>query len=88
MVINPSGACIENATVQVVSGQRQGESQVQDPACDAWGYGGGFLFKDLTPGVPMTLRASAPGWTTQEQTFMPFAIPGSYVAVFLELSRK
>jgi hypothetical protein len=85
MVIEGSGICIENAMVQVVSGQRQGESQVQETPCDAWAYGGGFLFKNLTPGVPMTLRASAPGWTTQEQTFMPFT--GAYSAVFLTLSR-
>jgi hypothetical protein len=85
MVIEGSGGCIENATVQVVSGQRQGENQVQETPCGAWDYGGGFLFKNLTPGVPMTLRASAPGWTTQEQTFMPFT--GAYSAVFLTLSR-
>lgn len=85
MVLEGSGICIENATVQVVSGERQGESQVQETPCDAWAYGGGFFFKNLTPDVPMTLRASAPGWTTQERTFMPFT--GAYSAVSLTLSR-
>jgi hypothetical protein len=82
-VVNENGVCIENATVHVVSGRRRGESQLQETPCNAWGYGGGFLFKNLIPGVPMTLRASAPGWTTQEETFMPST--GAYVE--LRLSR-
>jgi len=70
MVVEPGGACIDNATVEVVRGQAQGQRMMQDSRCDAWAGGGGFLFKDLTPGVEMTIRASAPGWSTEEKTFV------------------
>ena len=70
-VIDDSGLCIDGATVQVVGGQGIGQSITQETPCSAWDYAGGFVFKNLTPGVAMTLRAAAPGWTTQEQTFVP-----------------
>jgi hypothetical protein len=72
-VVNGSGVCIEGATVRVVRGQREGESVVQSTPCDAWGYGGGFYFDKLTPGVEMTLRASAPGYADAEVTMTPHA---------------
>jgi hypothetical protein len=84
-VVAPSGGCIEGATVQVVGGQGLGQSITQTTPCDAWAYDGGFEFKDLTPGVAMTLRASAPGWSTQENTFVPHL--GGQQAVLLALSR-
>jgi hypothetical protein len=71
MVVDPSGLCIDDATVQVVSGQRVGPSVVQDADCDAWGYGGGVLFEDLTPGIEMTIRATAPSGRFEEKTVMP-----------------
>ena len=85
MVIDQTGLCIEDAMVEVVSGQAQGQRIMQDPACDAWGYSGGFVFKELSPGVEMTLRASAPGWSTEEQTFVPYL--GPQTAVFITLER-
>jgi len=60
-------------------------AQNQTP-CDYWGYYGGLLLKDLTPGVEVTLRGAAPGYTPREMRFLPFPTPGSYQAVFIELS--
>jgi hypothetical protein len=71
LVISSSGNCVEGATVEVVSGQALGQKVSQSTPCDHWDFGGGFLFKDLTPGVAITLRASAPGWGTQEQIVVP-----------------
>jgi hypothetical protein len=43
----------------------------QATPCDYWGYGGGFEFTDLSPGVEMTLRASASGYADQELSVVP-----------------
>ena len=85
MVIDPSGVCIEDAMVEVVCGQAKGQSVMQETPCDAWGYYGGFVFNDLVPGVEMTLRASAPGWSTEEQTVVPHL--GGQTAVLITLER-
>jgi hypothetical protein len=71
MVVDESGACIGGATIQVVGGQSAGVSVPQTTPCDAWAYDGGVVFKDLTPGVAMTLRATAPGWAPLEKTVVP-----------------
>jgi len=55
----------------VVDGQAKGQQRIQETPCDAWSYGGGFEFKNLIPGVALTIRASAPGWQTAEKTFVP-----------------
>ena len=85
MVLDEGGACIDSATIQVVRGQHAGVTVPQTTPCDAWAYDGGVLFKDLTPGVAMTLRATAPGWAPVEKTVVPST--GPYAAVFLEPSR-
>jgi hypothetical protein len=85
MVINETGACIVGATVQVVRGQGLGQSITQTTPCDAWGYDGGVIFKDLTPGVEITIRASASGYAAQERTVFPSA--GPQVAFQIQLSR-
>jgi hypothetical protein len=82
-VVEPGGRCVEGAVVQVVSGQAQGQQVMQETPCDAWAYSGGFSFKGLTPGVEMTLRASAPAWTTEEKTIVPHS--GAQMAVLIEL---
>lgn len=74
-VADPSGVCIEGATVEVVGGQGLGQKVLQDP-CNVWSYGGGFVIRDLIPGVSVTLRASAPGWRPEEETFFPNMGPG------------
>jgi hypothetical protein len=82
-----SAICIEGATIQIVGAQGAGEAIPQETPCDYWGYDGGLLLKDLTPGVEVTLRGAATGYTPREMSFLPFPMPGSYQAVFIELSK-
>lgn len=84
MVVGESGACIEGGKVEVVSGQRVGESIVQKTPCDAWGDDGGFEFTNLTPAVEMVLRASAPGYVTVDASVVPTSgWPQQYFVVTL-----
>jgi hypothetical protein len=85
LIIDETGACIVGASVQVLDGQRAGESMTQETPCDAWGYSGGFEFDSLTPGVPMTLRASAQGYVDRDTTVYPTLGVQQYTE--LELSR-
>jgi hypothetical protein len=84
MVFDDKDGSSVAATVQIISGERQGESQ-QSTLCGYWDYGCGFYFYGLPHLVPVTLRVSAPGYTTKEQTFMP--VMGGYAEVVL-LSRE
>jgi hypothetical protein len=81
-----TGVCIEDATIEVVRGQAQGQRVTQQTPCSVWDDGNGFVFKDLTPGVAMTLRASAPGWKAEEKTFVA-GEQGSSRAVEIELKK-
>ena len=85
MVVDEGGACIDGATIQVVGGQSAGVSVPQTTPCDVWDADGGVYFKDLAPGVAMTLRATAPGWTPLEKVVVPS--PGAQVAVVFTSSR-
>jgi hypothetical protein len=85
MVLEENGLCIVGATVEVVRGQSLGPSITQTTPCDAWGYYGGVVFNDLTPGVEMTIRASAIGYAAQERTVVPSL--GPKMAVPFVLSR-
>jgi hypothetical protein len=85
MVVHDSGSCIVGATVSVVRGQALGRSIVQSTPCDAWAYSGGFEFKNLTPGVEMTLRTSAPGYAPKEVTVVPTS--GAQMALLIEPTR-
>lgn len=79
MVIEQSGACIAGAKVN---------DQAQDTPCDVWGYSGGFLLTGLSSGVPITLRASAPGYVTKDVVVIPSASGPGYNTVFeIVLSR-
>ena len=80
------GLCIAGATVEVTAGQSIGKSMTLTDLCDIWGdaNGGEATFMDLTPDVPMTLRASAMGYLAQEMTVVP---PSGGRVVFL-LSRS
>ena len=71
MVIDSTGACIRGATVQVVAGQAIGDPVAQKP-CSVWDYSGGVELHNLISGVPVTLRATAPGYAAQEKTDIPF----------------
>ena len=75
MIVKESGVCIEGATVRVVRGQRAGEGRTQTTPCATWDIEGGFAFGGLTPGVGMTLRASATGYADEEQTVTPSLTP-------------
>jgi hypothetical protein len=86
-VIDGSGICVPNATIEIVDGQGVGQRIRQETPCGAWDYGGGFTIKELTSGIALTVRASAPGFVTQEETFVPTPGP-MYQAVFLTLSRE
>ena len=68
LIVDPSGVCIAGATIYVVSGPYAGQTFVQDSQCDAWAYSGGVWFGGLAVGTTMTLRASAAGYTSVEQT--------------------
>lgn len=81
LVIKDSGVCIEGATATVLSGQGAGQRVEQITPCDAWGYDGGIVFRDLTPGVAMTLRVSAPGYVTQERIVVPLLGPTTAIAI-------
>jgi hypothetical protein len=85
MVVDETGVCIVGATVQVVRGQGLGQSITQTTPCDAWAYDGGVVFRDLTPGVEMTLRASASGYAAQERNVVPSS--GPQMAVLFATSR-
>ena len=87
MVVTVDGNCIAGATVQVVAGQRLGESLVQDHPCDPWDYGGGAFFNNLEAGVAMTIRAAAPGYTSQERTYIPRAEPHGADGITLSRSQ-
>jgi hypothetical protein len=84
-VVDGGGLCIEGATVEVAAGQSIGQRTTQLTPCDEWAYGNGFEFYNLTPGIAITLRASAPGWSTCEYSVTPHL--GSQSAVVLPLSR-
>lgn len=86
MVISESGICIDGATVQVVQGDRPGEKITQATPCDAWGYDGGFVITGVLSGVPVTLRASAAGYASQDLTVIPAGGLAQRV-VLLTLSR-
>jgi hypothetical protein len=71
MVLDASGACIPGAVALVVAGQGAGQSRTQVTPCAAWDLEGGFVLKDLTAGVELTVQASAPGYATLQKTVVP-----------------
>lgn len=78
-VIDAGGPCLDGGIVEVVRGQKAGESfpnavwnmpDGRTLPCDYWD--GPYIFlKNLTPGEEMTLRGSAPGYEAQEKTIVP-----------------
>ena len=83
MVVDQTGVCLTDATVRIVNGQSVGQILKQSTPCDAWSRGG-VDFKNLTLGVALTLRASAPGYLDQDMTVVPSA--GAQTAVLLSPS--
>ena len=86
VVVDQTGVCIAGATVQIVRGPAVGQIITQTGPCDAWWYDDGIFFKGLTPGLEITLRASAPGYAPQEKTIVPS--PGSQMTVVFAPSRQ
>jgi FG-GAP-like repeat len=84
-VVDPGFVCIPDAMVEVVRGQAQGQRMTQRTPCDLYDVPG-FAFSGLSPGVEMTLRASAPGWSTEEKTFVPHS--GLQPQVFIMLEKR
>ena len=78
-VVDQTGVCIPGATIQVVVGQDIGEPITQETPCDAWAYSGGVEYHNLTAGVPMTLRATAPGYAAEDTTVSPGSGPVSAI---------
>lgn len=71
LVTAESGECIIGALVQVVDGPRAGAEYTQT-RCFSWDYEEvGFSFSHLPSVVPVTLRASAAGFTTAYATLTP-----------------
>jgi hypothetical protein len=87
MVTGEGGACIDGATIEIVGAQGTGEPIPQRTPCGVWDYDGGLLLTHLTPGVELTLRGAAAGYTRGEKSFLPFPTSGSYQAVFITLSK-
>ena len=67
----------------MVAGQGVGQTIQQEMPCDVWSDGG-FWLRNLIPGVPMTIRASAPGYADREETVVPSS--GPQMAVLFVLS--
>jgi hypothetical protein len=75
-VVDPGGACVVGATVEVISGPGLGRRSTQTEPCSAWDWEAGFVLSNLSLGAAVTLRASASGWSSQEKTLVP--APGAY----------
>jgi len=90
LVVGVGGSCIVGATVEVTAGQSVGKSMTLTDMCDVWGdTAGEAQFSNLTPDVPMTLRASATGYLAQEMTVVPpTSVAGLAGRVVFALSRS
>ena len=86
MVVEESGVCIEDATVELANEQGRIQSTQQLTPCDAWAYGSvGAMFVGLPSGAAVTVRGSAPGYETREKTVIPSS--GGQTATILTLPR-
>lgn len=73
--------CPPNAAVEVVDGPRAGFRVVQDyKVCVEEGNGWiSFTIDELPPATAVTLRASAPGYASQERVVVPSGTPQRFV---------
>jgi hypothetical protein len=70
LVRDQGGMCIEDATVTIIGGERNGEVFRQATPC-SWDeelgeLEGGFEIRNLTSGEALTLRAGAPGYVSRD----------------------
>ena len=82
-VIDKSEQCIMGARVQMIDGPRAGEVFVQN-VCGFWDYGEdlGFSFHGLPSGTPVTVRATADGYTPANISATP-SNPFSYTTMIV-----
>ena len=80
------GGCIVGAKVEIVAGQAIGQSGTVPEGCDYWS-GEGVFFRGLIAGIPVTVRASAPGYLPQEITIMPTPVGQGMMATVFTLPR-
>lgn len=84
MIVRDDGMCIDSASVRVVQGQALDRSAAQRTPCDGPAGTGGFVLNDLTPGLPMTIRATAPGYLSLDKTITPAPPPQPLVVFALQ----
>ena len=87
VVATRDGGCVPDATVRVVGGQLVHDSLTQVTPCGPWDGGSEFIFRGLTSGVAVTLRAAAPGYVAKEVTVLP-ARTRDVAALIIELSNE
>lgn len=85
VIVRDDGTCIDSASVRVVQGQGLDRSAAQRTPCDVYAGEGGFVLTDLTPGLSMTIRATAPGYLSLDKTVTP--APGSPLHMVFPLQK-
>jgi hypothetical protein len=68
-VLDESGICLRGAVVEIVEGPGTGRKSGQPDDCEAWAYDG-YEFRDLSLGATLTLRATAPGYQSQDSELL------------------
>jgi hypothetical protein len=86
MVIENSGACVDGAVIEIVSGPGTGFSGKQSSNCSVWEPWGGYFLYGLIVAEPIIIRASASGYGSTESTFYPSDDPNQS-RYFIQLSR-
>jgi hypothetical protein len=70
---------------ELMSGPAFDETSRPD-VCDVWWVYGAF-FRNLTAGIPLTVRASAPGYLPEEMAVLPTLDPEPVRALVIELQK-
>jgi len=67
-VLAKGGGCIRGGMVEIVGGPGTGQKSAQPdpPSCDPWGEVG-FTFDNLPLGASVTLRATGPGYRSEDR---------------------
>jgi hypothetical protein len=81
-----SAICVPDARVEIVRGQGLGQGVTQRSPCSYWDPDYDTVFRGLSAGEELTLRASASGYAATEITVVPEA--GRVLTPeFIEMSR-
>lgn len=84
VVVGRGGACLPGASVEIVYGSGVGRRVAQSVPCSYWDPDYDAIFDHVNSGEKFVLRASAPGYTPNEQ--IVYATAGSQFPVAFELS--